>query len=62
MFGASVSELYMYLLIKPLINIERTVDLCVSDDKVLPIDQGCTYTGIGISIGIGAYTHGIGTV
>jgi len=29
MFGASVSELY--LLIKALVNIERTVDLCVID-------------------------------
>jgi len=37
MFGVSVSELY--LLIKSLINIERTVDLCVNDDKVLPIDE-----------------------
>ena len=37
MFGASVSELY--LVIKSLINIERAVDLCVSDDKVLPIDE-----------------------
>ena len=31
MFGASVSELY--LLIKLLINIERTVDLCVITKK-----------------------------
>ena len=31
MFGASVSELY--LLIKALINIERTVDLCVITKK-----------------------------
>ena len=35
MFGASVSELY--LLIKLL--SERTVDLCVSNDNVLPIDE-----------------------
>jgi len=41
MFGASVSELY--LLIKSRINIERTVDLCVSDDKVLPIDERPQY-------------------
>jgi len=40
-FGASVSELY--LLIKSLINIERTVDLFVSDDKVLPIDKRLQY-------------------
>jgi len=31
MFGASVSELY--LLIKSLINIERTLDLCVITKK-----------------------------
>jgi len=31
MFGASMSELY--LLIKALINIERTVDLCVITKK-----------------------------
>jgi len=31
MFGASVSELY--LMIKALINIERTVDLCVITNK-----------------------------
>ena len=31
MFGASVSELY--LLIKTMINIERTVDLCVITKK-----------------------------
>jgi len=37
MFGASMSELY--LLIKSLINIERRIDLCVSDDKVLPIEE-----------------------
>ena len=41
MFGASVSELY--LLIKSLINIERTVDLFVSDDKVVPIDERLQY-------------------
>ena len=34
MFGSE-----LYFLIKTLINIERTVDLCVSDDKVLPIDS-----------------------
>jgi len=32
MFGASVSELY--LLIKLLINIERTVDLCVITKEI----------------------------
>jgi len=37
MFGVSVSGLY--LLIKSLINIERTVDLCVSNDKVLVIGE-----------------------
>jgi len=34
-----LGERELYLLIKPLINIERTVDLCVTDDKVLPIDE-----------------------
>ena len=37
MFGASVCELYLW--IKSLINIERTVDLFVSDDKEVPIDE-----------------------
>ena len=32
----------------------------MSYDVVCRLYQGCTYTGI--DIGIGAYTHGIGTV
>jgi len=37
MFGASVSE--SSLLIRSLVNIERTVDLHASNNKALPIDE-----------------------
>jgi len=39
MLGASVSELY--LLIKSLINIERTVDRCVITKKITCIHRNC---------------------